>query len=90
MFYYDHMTHGEAARLDPQDFIDAYPQDTRVAFGNGMSMTLEQALQAEQMFCSAETADRQDPEKRVGYLATMLAASDSLLPEHEHYLPTPE
>lgn len=81
------MTHGE---LDPQAFIDTYDPATSVAFENGMRMTLGQALLAEQLLCPADIAARQDPRKRIGYFASMLAAGGSLRPDDEHYLPPTE
>lgn len=82
------MVHGEYE--DPQDFIDAYGLDAPVAFANGMQMTLGQALDAERLLCPADATVRQDPSRRLGYLANILAAGGSLLPEDEHYLPPAE
>lgn len=82
------MAQGEYA--DPEEFIDAYGTDAPVAFANGMQMTLGQALDAERLLCPADTVDRQDPIKRLGYLASMLAAGGSLRPEDERYLPPAE
>ena len=67
--------------VDPQAFIGSYDPTTPVAFGNGMRMTLAQALAAEQLLCPANPDARQDPRKRLGYLANMLAAGGSLRPE---------
>jgi hypothetical protein len=72
--------------LDPQAFIETYGLDTEVAFANGMSMTLGEALELEKSFCTADASARKDPTKRIGYLAHKLAAADSLRPEHEHFL----
>jgi hypothetical protein len=82
------MTQGEY--VDPQDFIDAYGPDAPVAFANGMQMTLRQALDAERLLCPADVTARQDPRRRIGYLANILAAGGSLLPEDEQYLPPVE
>jgi hypothetical protein len=76
--------------VDPQEFIDAYRPDTPVAFTNGMRMTLGQALEAERLLCPADETARQDPRRRIGYLANILAAGGSLLPEDEQYLPPAE
>ena len=81
------MTHGEAP--DPQAFIDSYGPAAPVAFGNGLQTTLGQALEAESLLCPADAATRQDPLRRIGYLANMLAAADSLRPEDAHYLEPP-
>lgn len=79
------MTQGEF--VDPQEFIDAYGPDAPVAFANGMQMSLGQALDAERLLCPADAVTRQDPRRRIGYLASMLAAGGSLRPEDEQYLP---
>jgi hypothetical protein len=71
---------------DPQDFISTYGTDAAVLVGNGMQMTLGQALEAERLFCPADAATRQDPLKRLSYLAGMLAAAGSLRPEDEYLL----
>jgi hypothetical protein len=76
--------------IDPQEFIDAYGPAAPVAFANGMQMTLGQALSAERLLCPADTATRQDPRRRIGYLASMLAAGGSLRTEDEQYLPPKE
>ena len=68
--------------LDPQTFVDFYGQDAPVVAGK-MKITLGQALEAEKMFCPADEEARQDPQKRLAYLAGMLAAAGSLSPEHE-------
>jgi len=76
----------EQGNLDPQTFVDTYGLDAPVAFDNGMNVSLGQALQMEAMFCTADAVSRQDPAKRVRYLAGMLAAGGTLLPEHEYLL----
>lgn len=75
----------EGENLDPQAFIDTYGLDAQVAFTNGMQMTLGQALEAERILCPADVTARQDPRRRIGYLANMLAAGGSLRPEDEQY-----
>jgi hypothetical protein len=70
--------------LDPQALIDSYGMSATVRLGDGKDMTLEQALEAERLFCPADSTDRNDPTKRLGYLANMLAAAGTLRPEHEH------
>lgn len=77
---------GSAEIPDPQTFIDSYGLNAAVVAGKGIEMTLGQALEFERMLCPAGTTARQDPVKRVGYLANMLAAGGSLRPEDEHYL----
>lgn len=77
---------GYAEIPDSQAFIDSYGADAEVVAGKGVRMTLGQALEFERMLCPADTAKRQDPVKRVGYLANMLAAGGSLRLEDEHYL----
>jgi hypothetical protein len=77
-------------KLDPQTFIDSYGLDAKVLVGEGMSISLGQALEAERLLCPAETNDRQDPVKRIGYLATMLGAAGSLRPEHLDLLSEPK
>ena len=73
-------------RPDPKAFIDSYGIEAEVKFDNGMRMTLGQALDFEQMACTAEDVARQDPVKRVGFLAMRLAAAGSLRPEDEYLL----
>jgi hypothetical protein len=69
---------------DPESFIDTYGLDAPVMAGNGMAMTLGQALEAERVLCPADMIDRQDPIKRVGYLARMLYQGGTLRPEDEY------
>jgi hypothetical protein len=72
---------------DAQRFMEMYRPDDRVRFEDtGAEMTLGQALQLEALLCTADTDARQDPLRRIGYLARILAAGGSLLPEHEHLL----
>ena len=71
---------------DPQQFIDSYGPDADIAFDNGMRMTLGQALEAERVLCQADPSARQEPAKRLGWLAARLAAADSLRPEDAHLL----
>jgi hypothetical protein len=71
---------------DPQTFIDSYGPDAVVVAGNVTKMTLGQALEFERLLCPADATERQDPAKRVGYLANMLAAGGSLRPADECYL----
>ena len=70
---------------DPEEFLEVYGPAAPVVAG-GQEMTLGQALQFEAMFCPANKEARQDPGKRVPYLAGMLAAAGTLLPEHEWLL----
>lgn len=67
-----------------EEFLGNYPEDARVRLGEGAEMTITQALAFEKMFCPADPQKRQDPERRVAFLAGMLAAGGSLLPEHEY------
>ena len=76
--------------LHPDEFLASYSLDVLVKVGNGMDMTLGQALEAERLFCPADIAKRQDVQSRVTYLAGMLAAAGSLLPEHEAYVQSGE
>lgn len=82
------MVQGEI--VDPQAFIDAYGPKAPVAFDNGMQTTLGQALALESSMCMADPDKRQDPHKRIGWLAARLAAAGSLHPEHEYLLVRPE
>jgi len=70
----------------PEELIDVYGDEAPVVIGDGVKMSLGQALKMEQMFCPAEVTARQDPVKRVAYLAGMLAAADTLRPEHAYLL----
>ncbi len=76
----------EGEITDPQALIAAYGPDAPVRSPNGVAMTLGQVLAAEALLCPADVATRQDPVKRVGYLARMLAAGESLRPEDHHLL----
>jgi hypothetical protein len=76
------MTH----ELDPQTFIESYGVTAEVMVGQGMRMTLGQALEAEQLFCPADKISRQDPDRRVRYLAHILGAAGTLRQEDAHLL----
>jgi hypothetical protein len=80
------LIHMPAKITDPESFIDMYGLEAKVVLGEGQEMTLGQALEFEEMFCTADTGIRRDPAKRIGYLARKLAAGGSLRPEHEHLL----
>ncbi|CAN5418699.1 hypothetical protein BH09PAT4_BH09PAT4_02500 [soil metagenome] len=71
--------------LDPEAFIDSYGDTAPVALGE-TTMTLGQALEAERLFCPADATKRQDPDRRVRYLARILASAGTLRPEDEHLL----
>jgi hypothetical protein len=76
---------------DPQAFIDSYGPDAAVAFeATGLRTTLGQALAVEAMLCTAEPSRRQDPARRIGYLANILAAADSLRDEDRDLIPQSE
>lgn len=75
--------------LTPDAMVEQYGEAAPVAI-NGRAMTLGQALRMEAMFCPADAIARQDPIRRLGYLARMLNDGGSLLPEHEGYLAAPE
>jgi len=70
----------------PDDFIASYGPEALVSL-NGQQMTLGQALQFEAMFCPADQSRRQDPSKRIAYLAQILASAESLRPEHDYLIP---
>ncbi len=70
----------------PQQLIDTYGQNAPVVVGDGSPMTLGQALAFEEMFCTADVANRHDQPKRVGFLAGILAAGGTLKPEHQYLL----
>ena len=73
---------------NPQVIIDFYGENAQVVVGRGegMAMSLGQALAAEAMFCEASDQSRQDPMKRARYLAAILARGGSLATVHEHLL----
>jgi hypothetical protein len=72
---------------NPESFIESYGLEAKVKIGaDSREMTLGQALAFEQMFCPAETTKREDPTKRLGYLAHMLAAAGSLRPEDQYLI----
>ena len=75
-----------AEHLTPESFVESYGPDAAVLVGKDMQITLGQALLAEQAFCPADSDKRQDPAKRLQYLAGMLAAAGSLRPEDQHLL----
>lgn len=72
--------------LDPQIFIDGYGPDAPVIVGSDMRITLGQALAAEAFLCPADAATRENPERRVQYVAGILAAAGTLRPEDAHLL----
>ncbi len=82
------MTQGDI--LDPQEFIDSYGPEAAVIVGGDRETTLGQALAMEQLLCPADSTTRQDPQKRIGFVANMLASAGSLRPEDERYLPSQE
>jgi hypothetical protein len=75
---------------DPQLFIDSYGLDAPVKVGNGMQISLGQALDAERLLCPADPEKREDPIKRIGYIASMLGEAGTLRPEHQHLIPNHE
>lgn len=77
-----------AHEIDPQSLIDSYGLDAVVKLGD-METTMGQAFQLEAL-CPVKPEDRQDPAARARYIAKMLAAGESLLPEHEHLLDASE
>ncbi|HSX17079.1 MAG TPA: hypothetical protein VLH86_03200 [Patescibacteria group bacterium] len=62
--------------------------DAPVTLGT-FTVPLTQALAMEAAFCPADSETRTDPDRRLAYLAGMLASAGSLLPEHQHLLPPP-
>ncbi len=73
---------------DPERFMEMYGPDALVVTGKEGSkpLTLEQALLREAMLCEANKEVRQDPVRRVRFLARALAAGGSLLPEHAYLI----
>ncbi len=71
-----------------QAFLNMYSPETPVMVGreNPKPMTLGKALDREAMYCVADDSVREDPTRRLGYLAGILAGGGSLLPEHELFL----
>lgn len=87
------MTAEQAGIPDPESFANVYGPEAPVVLGNGRAITLGQAFALEAAFCDADPVARQDPVKRIGYLARILEAGGSLRPEHEGFLqskPQPE
>jgi len=70
---------------DPEEFVSWYGDEALVKIGD-RTMTLGQALAAESLFCPADAATRQEPEQRLGYLASMLAAAGTLDPQDSYLL----
>jgi hypothetical protein len=68
------------------DFIEQYGT-APVSLGD-REVTLSTALQMEAAFCPADSTKRQDPAKRLSYLAQLVG--ENLLPEHQHLLAEPE
>lgn len=75
----------------PEAFAAAYGSEAivRVGFPPGKVMKLGQALAAEAL-CPKDPSVRQDPEKRLGYLARILSAGGSLRPEDADLIRQPE
>ena len=75
---------------NPQALIDSYGPNAPVLIGSepGTVMSLGQALQMEGM-CPVKSEDRTDPIKRARYLASILAQTGALRPEHQHLIEQP-
>jgi hypothetical protein len=78
----------EASLSDPQALIDFYGSGAEVVVGKGRGMitSLGEALKAEEMFCEAPDAIRDDPIRRAKYIADMLSRAGSLDPTHQYLL----
>jgi hypothetical protein len=72
-----------SSEITEAEFIDIYGE-APITFRD-QSVPLTTLLQMEAAFCTGQPEARQDPEKRVGYLAKLVG--DNLLPEHEHLRP---
>lgn len=71
-----------------QALLSRYDPETLVKSPNGMEFTLAGALEAEELFCTANKTKRLDPYRRAVFLAELIHAGGSLLPEDEHLLTT--
>lgn len=77
----------------PRDFIANYDPSTPVTFVNRddqrkrLTMPLGSALAFEELSCTGTPANRQDPIKRVQFLAGILSAADELRAEDQQFLP---
>ncbi len=79
--------------LTPEKFVGMYGADAPVLVGRAprlMQITLGQALAAEAAFCEGDDTKRQDPARRIRYMAQMLNAAGTLRPEHVYLLDTPD
>ena len=65
-------------------FVEIY-KDTSIPLGEtNRTITLQTALDMEDKFCPADDAARQDPNKRLQRLASMVG--ENLLPEHAYLI----
>jgi hypothetical protein len=84
-----YMTQNEGVPpITEPELVKMYGNDM-VVVGN-QTIQLHLALEYERLLCPADEQSRQDPQRRVAYIAGILAAAGTLQPEHEHLLPTPE
>jgi len=75
----------------PEVFLADYDPSSPVIVGEGeVETTLGQALAGEALMCKAKAAVRRDPDTRTTFLAGILDAGGSLLPEHEYLVSKPE
>jgi hypothetical protein len=73
--------------LDPQSLIEDYGREAKVIVGDSdRPITLGTALDIEAFMCTVEETTRQDPAKRLAFLAKILEAGGTLRPEHRHLL----
>lgn len=72
-------------KIGPEHLESIYGEkDAVVGPPPGLKMTLRQALQLEAEFCPASDDVRLDPVRRASYIAGILSAAGSLMPEHQH------
>ncbi|HYH75394.1 MAG TPA: hypothetical protein VD735_05535 [Candidatus Saccharimonadales bacterium] len=78
---------GAAPIQSPEDFMERYGEVDVTVPGIGIVAPLTEVVAMEERFCPADTADRQDPFKRVGYLANLVLYTGQLNPAHHHLAP---
>jgi hypothetical protein len=86
------MTREETPVIEQQDLpaeADFIAQYGDIKVEGDESMTLNGLLAMEERFCPAPAEARNDPEKRVAYMAKMVGVA-ALAPEHAHLVPKPE
>lgn len=71
----------EQGQYTEQDLVDFYGPESLVKSGE-ITMSLQDFLEAEQLFCPASDESRQDPVRRAQMIASVLRSGGSLIEPH--------